>query len=190
MSKIKSTLEHNDPQVPGQNRHQEAFFAFLFGTLTISALGIIAYFADAPLIFPSLGPTAFLIFHRPTASAASPRNTLTGHFIGVISAVASLAIFGILDAPGALEAGVSLRHALAAGLSLGLTSGLMVFFRRGHPPAGATTMIVSLGLMTTPSDLIALMLAVTLLLLFGKGIHHLAGIPYPWWSPAIVEKTS
>lgn len=69
----------------------------------------------------------------------------------------------------------------AAALSLGLTSGAMVWARVPHPPAGATTLIVSLGILRAPEQLVVLMIAVALLVLQGWAINRLAGIPYPVW---------
>jgi len=169
--------------VPGHTRAQEALFAFCFGSLSIGVLGLVAYLAREPFLFPSLGPTAFLVFHRPTASAASPRNAIQGHLIGVVSGVAAIWIFGVMDAPDALSQ-FSLTRALAAGLSLGMTSALMVALDRGHPPAGATTLIVSLGLMRTPRQLLILMAAVVLLIAFGWLVHKVARTTYPMWAPS------
>jgi hypothetical protein len=53
----------------------------------------------------------------------------------------------------------------------------------GAPPAGATTLIVSLGILTEPKQLGVLMFAVLLLVLQGYVINRLAGIEYPRWSP-------
>lgn len=63
----------------------------------------------------------------------------------------------------------------AAALSLGLT------LRAPHPPAGATTLIVSLGILPDPVDLAVLMLAVVALVGQAYVISHLAGIDYPRW---------
>jgi CBS-domain-containing membrane protein len=71
----------------------------------------------------------------------------------------------------------------AAALSLGLTSGVMVWARVPHPPAGATTLIVSLGILREPEQLVVLMVAVVLLVVQGFIINHMAGIPYPAWAP-------
>jgi CBS-domain-containing membrane protein len=59
----------------------------------------------------------------------------------------------------------------------------MVWLRVPHPPAGATTLIVSLGLVTTIPKLGVLMLGVLLLVVQGFAINRLAGVPYPLWSP-------
>jgi CBS-domain-containing membrane protein len=52
-----------------------------------------------------------------------------------------------------------------------------------HPPAGATTLIVSLGILREPWQLVVLMLAVTLLVVQGFAINRLAGVDYPAWAP-------
>lgn len=172
-------------RVADSTRLRDSLLALVFGGVVIAVLGLIASFSDAPLIFPSLGPTAFLIFHRPAASAASPRNTVIGHLIGAACGLAALALFGLIDEPSAFEAGVTVERALAAGLSLGMTAGLMVWCRRGHPPSGATTLIVSLGLMTGAFQLLSLMFAVVMLIVLAQLLHRLAGTAYPLWAPAV-----
>jgi CBS-domain-containing membrane protein len=137
----------------------------------------------SPFIFPSLGPTAFLFFYTPTAPSASPRNTLIGHAIGVLAGYFSLVVTGLTLAGPALAVGVTWPRVIAAALSLGLTAGLMVLFKSPHPPAGATTLIVSLGILTQPLKLLLLMGAVVLLTLQAIAINRLAGIPYPLWNP-------
>ena len=161
-----------------------SLYAFVNGTLSIGILAVLAHVAAAPLLFPSLGPTAFLHFYRPLAPASSPRSSLLGHLIGACAGWASLAVFGLLGEPNALLAGVTWPRVGAAALSLGATSGLMVLLRAPHPPAGATTLIVSLGLMATLGELAVLMAAVVLLVGQALAINRLAGVPYPWWRGA------
>ena len=160
-----------------------AIFSFLNGLLSIGVMSAIAILTRSPFIFPSLGPTAFLFFYTPTAPAASPRNTIFGHAIGVAAGYVALVVTGLTAAGPALSTGVTWQRALAAALSLALTSGLMVLLRSPHPPAGATTLIVSLGLLTHPAQLAILMVAVVLLTVQAFIINRLAGIPYPLWSP-------
>lgn len=158
-------------------------FAMLNGFVSIALMSLLAVVTGQPFIFPSLGPTAFLLFYTPHTAAASPRNTFFGHLIGAGCGFLALALFGLLDAGPALTSGVSVARAGAAGLSLGLTAGLMVWFRVPHPPAGATTLIVSLGILTRGDQLVVLMLGVVVLLAQGFVINRLAGLDYPIWAP-------
>ena len=158
-------------------------FSFVNGCLSIGIMALVALATDEPFVFPSLGPTAFLLFYTPTAPTAAPRNVIIGHAIGAAAGYMSLVAFGLRDAGPAIAVGVAWPRVLAAGLSLGLTSGLMVLARAPHPPAGATTLIIALGILREPWQLVVLMLAVVLLTVQGFAINRLAGVRYPVWSP-------
>lgn len=159
-------------------------FALLNGFISIALMSLLALVTHQPFIFPSLGPTAFLLFYTPHAASASPRNTFSGHLIGALCGYLALLVFGLTGAGPATTVGVDPARAGAAGLSLGLTAGLMVWLRVPHPPAGATTLIVSLGILARPEQLVVLMLGVVLLLAQGFVINRLAGLDYPLWSPS------
>jgi CBS domain-containing membrane protein len=160
-----------------------ALFSFINGCISIGLMAALAVITQSPFIFPSLGPTAFLFFYTPTQASASPRNTIIGHAVGVVAGYLSLVVTGLTLAGPALVVGVSWSRVIAAGLSLGLTAGVMVLLRSPHPPAGATTLIISLGILTKPWQLFLLMVAVVLLTLQALVINRLAGIDYPLWSP-------
>jgi CBS-domain-containing membrane protein len=159
-----------------------SIFSLINGFISIGVMSIVALLSRQPFIFPSLGPTAFLFFYAPLTPAASPRNAIIGHLIGAAAGWVSLASFGLLGAGPAVAGGVTAARVGAAALSLGLTSGIMVLVRAPHPPAGATTLIVSLGILHTPGQLAVLMAAVALLALQAIVINRLAGLPYPLWA--------
>jgi len=167
-----------------------ALFSFMNGCLSIGIMALAALVTDAPFVFPSLGPTAFLLFYTPTAPPAAPRNVIIGHAIGAAAGYLSLAAFGLQGAGPAIAVGVTWSRVLAAGLSLGLTSGLMVLLRAPHPPAGSTTLIIALGILRKPWQLGVLMLAVVLLTAQGFVINRLAGVRYPAWSPVQEEEST
>jgi CBS-domain-containing membrane protein len=158
-------------------------FAMVNGLIAIGVMAFVAFVTGQAFVFPSLGPTAFLLFYTPLLPAACPRNTLGGHAIGAAAGYLSLVVFGLTDAAPALASSVTGARVGAAALSLGLTSGAMVWARVPHPPAGATTLIVSLGILREPDQLVVLMLAVVLLVVQGFVINRLAGIDYPLWAP-------
>lgn len=160
-----------------------ALFSFVNGCISIGIMAALAVVTHSPFIFPSLGPTAFLFFYTPTAPSASPRNTIIGHAIGAVAGYLSLVVTGLTMAGPAFAVGVSWPRVIAAALSLGLTAGVMVLLKSPHPPAGATTLIISLGILTKPWQLLLLMVAVILLTLQAFVINRLAGIPYPLWNP-------
>src|SRR5581483_8121368 len=75
-----------------------ALFGFINGCISIGLMSILALITGSPFIFPSLGPTAFLFFYTPTAPAATPRNTIIGHLIGVLAGYFSLLVTGLTTA--------------------------------------------------------------------------------------------
>ena len=158
-------------------------FALCNGGLSTALMALGARVTGEPLVFPSLGPTAFMLFYQPTSPAASPRNTLLGHLIGIGAGYLSLRVFGLAHATPALTGGVTWAWIGSASLSLALTAGFMIWLAVPHPPAGATTLIVSLGILPRPLQLVALFAAIMLLVVQGLAINRLAGVPYPWWAP-------
>jgi CBS domain-containing membrane protein len=91
-------------------------------------------------------------------------------------------VTGLTTAGPAIANGVTWPRVIAAALSLGLTAGLMILFRASHAPAGATTLIISLGILTQPWQLVVLMIAIILLTLQAIAINRLFGMPLPLWS--------
>jgi CBS-domain-containing membrane protein len=159
-----------------------ALFMFLNGFVTIALLAAVAMLSRTPFVFPSLGPTAFLFFFTPRAPAATPRHTLYGHAIGIVCGYLALRLFGLEHAPPAMVTGVSAARVGAAALSLASTGALMILLKAAHPPAGATTLIISLGIVTSPFHLVVIEIAVAILTVQAIAINRLAGIDYPLWA--------
>jgi CBS domain-containing membrane protein len=160
-----------------------AAFMFVNGFVTIALLAMVALATGTPFVFPSLGPTAFLFFFDPRAPSASPHHAVIGHAIGILCGYGSLLVFHLQDAGSALALGTTWPRVLAAALSLASTGALMILLNAAHPPAGATTLIISLGAITRPTHLIIIEVALVLLVLQAIVINRLAGLDYPLWRP-------
>ena len=154
-----------------------ALYVFANGFVTIALLSLLAVFTRTAFVFPSLGPTAYLFFFSPLARASRPRHAILGHAIGLLCGYGAFVLMGS-NPPQPV---ICWQTGVAAALSLAATGALMVLFRVSHPPAGATTLIVSLGLLSKPLDLLIIEIAVLLLTLQAVAINRLAGIPYPLW---------
>jgi CBS domain-containing membrane protein len=160
-----------------------AAFMFVNGFVTIGLLSLVALATGTPFVFPSLGPTAFLFFFDPRAPSASPHHAVIGHAIGIVCGYGALLLFGLEHAGSAMAVGVNLQRVLAAALSLAATGALMILFKAAHPPAGATTLIISLGAIARPLHLLVIEVALILLVLQAIAINRLAGLDYPLWKP-------
>src|SRR5438874_392999 len=150
--------------------------------LAIGLSGLWAWIVKEPLLFPSLGATAFLIFETPMAEVGSPRNTIVGHTVGVLAGALSLAIFGLLHAPSVYVAGITVGRVCAIALSVALTGGVLRVLRAAHPPAGATTIIVASGLLHTPRQMLDVLVGVLLLTIAGWLLNRGLGVPAPVWA--------
>lgn len=157
-----------------------AVYMFVNGFVAIGLLAVLAALTQSPFVFPSLGPTAFLFFFSPLAPASTPRNTVLGHAIGLACGYGAFAVSG-LNTHGALPSHLMWPRVLAAALSLSATGAVMVLADINHPPAGATTLIVALGIIAEPRYLLVIEAAVILLTAQAFVINRLAGLPYPLW---------
>ncbi|CAA9473821.1 MAG: hypothetical protein AVDCRST_MAG02-4296 [uncultured Rubrobacteraceae bacterium] len=162
-------------------RAGEAIYAFFACLLALMVSGLAAYLARQPLLFPSLGPTALLFFERPMAATSSPRNALIGHAVAILAGALSLALFGLLDNPSILVEDATLPRIGAGALSVALTGAVLLLLGASHPPSGATTLIVSLGFLQTPTEMAALMAGVAGLTVAGWLLNRAAGVPVPAW---------
>jgi hypothetical protein len=159
-----------------------ALFMFVNGFISIGILCGLAMLFRTPFIFPSLGAIAFLVFFTPTTPAASPRNTLCGHAIALVCGYAALWVTGLQHAGPAIMTELGWARILAAALSLATTGALMIRLNVPHPPAAATTLMVSLGLVSRPAYLVVLEAGVALLVLQAIMINRLTGVRYPLWA--------
>lgn len=171
------------------NRFGAGAFLFAASGISIAIIGTVAMLTHEPWVFPSLGPTAFILFAAPLGAQASPRNVISGHLIGIAAGALSLALFGLLSIAPDLE-DVSLERISAVTLALALTLSVMVWLGVPHAPAGATTLIVALGLLRTPKDFAVMMLAVIALVIIGAVINRVAGQRTPWWNPVTTDPGS
>jgi CBS-domain-containing membrane protein len=168
----------------GYSRLLQVLFVFVTGATALGTITIAAYLTDLPLLFPPLGPSAFILFYTPLAVIASPRNVIMSHTMAVTAGLSSLWLAG-LAFPGMNPAEPSLLNwgrVTAIACSMGVIGVLMIATNSVHPPAAATALIAAMGYLQRPDQIIGLVAAVILLsaeaLLFNRVI---GGLPYPLW---------
>ncbi len=188
--RLVSRLRFSRLQKRFPGRSMWALFMFINGFITIALLAAVAMVSNTPFVFPSLGPTAILLFYTPFSPTASPRHTIYGHAIGIVCGYGSLLLVGLHHAAPATVVGVDFHRILAAALSLASTSALMILLKSAHPPAGATTLIISLGIVTKPTYLVVIEIAVILMVAQAIIIDRLAGLDYPLWAKRVDPESS
>jgi hypothetical protein len=157
---------------------------FVGGALAVAVAGAVASVTHQPWLFPSLGPAVMLHVEKPEAPESSPRNTLIGHAVALLAGYGFLVVCGLTDHRSVLQEGVTVPRIVAAAGSLAVTALVLLLLTASHPPAGATTLIVSLGLLHTPSQLLVMAGAVVLVTAVDWLYGRAAGQPMPLWSPA------
>jgi CBS domain-containing membrane protein len=144
---------------------------------------VLAIVVDSAFLFVSLGPIILQAIERPLAPASSPRSTILGNGIALAVGYACLAAFGLRAAPSSLDAGVTVTRAAAAVVAIGATGALITLVRAIHPPAGATTLLVTLGIVKDPERLAIVFAGVVLVSACACALDRLAKIPMPIWGP-------
>jgi CBS domain-containing membrane protein len=161
-------------------------YVMLAAALTTFLLAGLDHVFHEPFIFPSLGPTIFILFFAPLSVQAAPRNVVGGQLLGIACGYLALMIFQLQDAPADIF-DLSTRQICSATLALSLTAGLMIWTGLLHAPAGATTLIVALGLVHTLPHLVILFGAVVVAVIFAGAMNRAVGIAYPLWRPITTE---
>ncbi|EHR61739.1 HPP family protein [Saccharomonospora cyanea] len=155
-----------------------AAYAFATCLAVTSAVGAIALVVKQPYLFPSLGPTVMLFFESPLQKSAAPRSTLVGHGVAILAGIGCLALLGLTAHPSVTEEGVTGPRIVAAALSVALTAFVLRLLDCPHPPAGATTLIISLGLLTSVVDIAVAVVLVTVL---GVAVNRVLGVGQSLW---------
>lgn len=121
-------------------------------TVLIATLGVLTWVLGQPLLFPSIGPSAYSLATGPTSESNTPKNVIGGHLLGVVAGLVAYHTFAsglIATQPPPPISPNGLRLAASATVAIALTIGGMLLSELDHAPACATTLIVGLGLLTT-----------------------------------------
>jgi CBS-domain-containing membrane protein len=159
-----------------QKRLGPALYAAVLSLIVLALSGAVGILTHLPWLFPSLGPTVMLFFESPQQRSSRPFNALVGHGVGLLAGVACVYGFGVNTLPSATVGGLTWVHVVSGAFSVALTTLVLTLIKVPHPPAGASTLIVSLGIFTAPLQLLAMVAAIVLITLFGWGLNVALGI--------------
>lgn len=128
-------------------------------------MGFIAWISGSPFIFPSLGPTAYILAFDQKYSH-SAKVVIGGHTFGILGGLVSYYLvvypYNLLMLTEVTSTS-GLFLGLGAALAMAITIFLMLVFRVSHPPACATTLIISLGILPHLYDGLIILIAVVIL---------------------------
>lgn len=143
-------------------------------------LGLLTWVLGERFLLPSLGPSIFVLATLPDEEFHLPRRFVGGQFIGLAGAfIATEVLIGGLAVQGHVQpfSPFVLRQVIASLIAVVLTTVGMHITNFQHPPAYATTLIVSLGFLETLVTLGSFLIAVVLM----AGFHEIIGKRLPIW---------
>lgn len=139
----------------------------------ICIAAIVGWASHQPLVFASLGPTAYELIETPQRRSAQPYSVFVGHLLGVGSGYAAIFLFGCWSVAPVSASGVPFPRVWAAVVAVALTAFLTLLLRASQPAALSTTLLISLGLMQGPKDAGLLMGGVVLMIACGEPLRLL-----------------
>lgn len=138
--------------------------------LHFTVLGTIALATGRPFLFPSLGPSAYLIATGEQPRAEGAYHVIGGHTVAVVGGLIAYALVGnqassyVVFARPDPAFSVEIVYLWAsATLAMMLTTTTMLLTKTNHAAACATTLIIALGLMGGLADSAVIVAAVAVL---------------------------
>jgi len=124
-----------------------SLFTIFAGAIAFGILTAVAYLTSLPMVFPPLAASVFILFHRPLAERACPRNIILSHMLGLIAGLSSfLLLLWLFPESNILNAWVVCWPRVVANvMAMALTCAGMIFLKCTHSPAAVTAIIASTG---------------------------------------------
>jgi len=139
--------------------------------LVVAALG---YLTRQPLIFASLGPTAYELVEQPQMRSARTYNIVVGHLVGLGAGFLAVYLTRAWPSPNVILAGIVTEQRLwAVAIAAMLTTFVNLAIGAGQPAALATTLLVALGSMQTKRDAICIVAGVLIVAILGEPLRRL-----------------
>jgi hypothetical protein len=147
MSNLESITQSTVQSSAGRRAIPEAFWSPLAGALLTLLPGLLGMALGLPLLFASLGPTAYLQVAQPQQPTSRFHNVVFGHFLGFALGIVAVFLLGAASDPSIFQAQKLTPARLEASvLSMAATLLISAPLKVGfHPPAAATTLLVTLG---------------------------------------------
>lgn len=149
-------------QAVRKSRHMLHVTPAAWAGIVAAFAGLLAWMTREPFIFPSLGATAYLCATASKSPAATPRSVFVSHTAAAVLGFLVLHAAGLdSNAPVAVE-GMTMTRVGAVSIALAFTVGVTSATKSLHPPAGATALIVTLGILSSVHELSILMASIVL----------------------------
>jgi HPP family len=151
----------------------DSIWAPLSSGLLLLIVGVAGLLVGRPWLLPSLGPTAVLQTENSAHPTSRAWNVIAGHLGGLVAGFIGVLLFQASDAPVVLVAKQLAPERVGASVvAIALTVLFGVLLRASHPPAAATTLLVSLGSIATLVDALNLVAGVVIIAIVGELVRR------------------
>ncbi len=149
----------------------DEFSAGLNVFLHFAVLGVITIISGRPFLFPSLGPSAYLMATGEQPRAEGAYHVIGGHTVAVVGGMIAYSIFVVEGAstyevfqqPDPAFSQELIVLTASSSVAMVITTVVMLVTKTNHPAACATTLIIALGLMGGLADAVVIIVAVVIL---------------------------
>jgi hypothetical protein len=155
------------------SRKRDLLIAPLGEALLLLIAALAGWLCRQPLIFASLGPTAYELIETPHRRSARPYCIFAGHLIAIGSGYLALVATGAWYAPAVSGNGVPLDRVWAVVLAAALTVFLTLLLHASQPAALSTSLLIATGILQRPLDAALIFGAVLLMVLAGEPFRQL-----------------
>jgi CBS domain-containing membrane protein len=150
---------------------KDLLIAPLLQAALLFVVALAGWLTHKPLIFSSLGPTAYEMIETPERQTARPYNIIAGHLTGVAAGFLALFLARAFTAPCTSTGTVAWPRVVAAVIAASITVFITLLIRASQPAATATSLLIALGFFQHWQDAILIMAAVVLMLIPGEALR-------------------
>lgn len=152
-------------------RRRDLVIAPLCEAALLCIAALIGWAVHKPLIFASLGPTAYELVETPERKSARPYNVVVGHLVGVLAGFLALWATNASSSAGIDTGSVAWQRIWAVVIAAAVTVVVTLLIRAAQPAAIATALLIALGNMQTWQDGFTIMGGVLIMLILGEPVR-------------------
>jgi hypothetical protein len=151
------------------------YWAPLAASAMLTAIAGIGVAAKEPLLFASLGPSAYLAARKPQEKSTTFHNVFFGHLIGLGAGFLSVWVLGASHAPVPFLSSYSIAPIRLAVIALAVFLSLFVDALLGidHTATEATTLLVATGFFRTAMDALVVIQSVAIMAVLSELFRRL-----------------
>ncbi|WP_422656671.1 HPP family protein [Methanosarcina sp. UBA5] len=164
---------HEAKSAPSRKGVRRALYILLrsvLGDLLVLLAGGLGYITGNLWLFPSLGPSIFMLVESPHLKSSSLYNMTVGHLVGIISGYILAIITGAAYVQSPFVIGhLQLSHVVASCIAIALVILIHIPLKVSHPPAVATTFLITPGsFKATWADLSTILIGIVIIAVAGE----------------------